>query len=109
MTNIWLALASILGWFVSALAGGGSSFLLMPIVGLFLGTTAISPVITTGGILGNPERAFTYWQKINWTVIFLELPGTIVGGYLGAFMLTQIPVKWVSFLVGLFLLISGIN
>ena len=61
MTNIWLALASILGWFVSTLSGGGISFLLMLIVGLFLGTTAIPPVITTGGILGNAERAFTYW------------------------------------------------
>ena len=109
MTNLWLALASMFGWFVSNIAGGGSSFILMPIVGLFLGTIAIPPVITTGGILGNPERAFTYWQKINWTVIFWELPGTIVGGCLGAFIFTQIPVKWLSFLVGLFLLISGIN
>ena len=109
MTNLWLALASMFGWFVSNIAGGGSSFILMPIVGLFLGTIAIPPVITTGGILGNAERVFNYWQKINWTVIFWELPGTIVGGCLGAFIFTQIPVKWLSFLVGLFLLISGIN
>ena len=53
MTNLWLALASMFGWFVSNIAGGGSSFILMPIVGLFLGTIAIPPVITTGGILGN--------------------------------------------------------
>nr|WP_293099573.1 hypothetical protein [Okeania sp. SIO2F4] len=42
MTYVWLTLASILGWFVSTLAGGGSSFLLMPIVGLFLGTYSYS-------------------------------------------------------------------
>ena len=109
MTNLWLALASMVGWFVSNLAGGGSSFLLMPIVGFFLGTIAIPPVITTGAIIGNAERAFAYRQQINWTVILWELPGAIVGGCLGAFILTQIPVRWLSFLVGLFLLISGIN
>ncbi|MDJ0552954.1 MAG: sulfite exporter TauE/SafE family protein [Microcoleaceae cyanobacterium MO_207.B10] len=109
MTYLWLTLASIVGWFVSTLAGGGSSFLLMPIVGLFLGTIAIAPVITTGAIIGNAERAVAYRQKINWTVIAWELPGAIVGGCLGAFMLTQIPVRWLSFFVGLFLFLSGIN
>ncbi len=109
MTYVWLTLASIAGWFVSTLAGGGSSFLLMPIVGFFLGAIAIPPIITIGGILGNAERAVAYRQKINWTVIYWELPGAIVGGCLGAFMLTQIPVRWLSFFVGLFLFISGIN
>ncbi|NEP06104.1 MAG: sulfite exporter TauE/SafE family protein [Okeania sp. SIO2G4] len=109
MTYLWLALASIVGWFVSTLAGGGSSFILMPVIGLFLGALAIPPIITTGGMIGNAERAFTYRQKINWTVIFWELPGAIVGACLGAFMLTQISVEWLSFLVGLFLVISGIN
>ncbi|WP_293157134.1 TSUP family transporter [Okeania sp. SIO2C9] len=33
----------------------------------------------------------------------------MVGACLGAFMLTQISVGWLSFLVGLFLVISGIN
>jgi len=109
MTYLWLTLASIVGWFVSTLAGGGSSFLLMPIVGLFLGATAIPPIITVGAIIGNAERAVAYRQKINWSVISWELPGAIVGGCLGAFMLTQIPVRWLSFVIGLFLLISGIN
>ncbi len=109
MVYLWLTLASTLGWFVSTLAGGGSSFLLMPIVGIFLGAVAIPPIITTGAILGNAERAFAYREKINWTVICWELPGAIVGACLGAFMLTQIPVRWLSFLVGLFLFIFGIN
>ena len=109
MTYLLLTLASIVGWFVSTLAGGGSSFLLMPIIGLLLGAVAIPPIITTGAILGNAERTITYWQKINWTVISWELPGAIIGGCFGAFMLTQISVRWLSFLVGLFLVISGIN
>lgn len=64
MVYLWLTLASIFGWFVSTLAGGGSSFLLMPIVGIFLGAVAIPPIITTGAILGNAERAFAYREKL---------------------------------------------
>jgi uncharacterized protein len=109
MTYLWLSLASVVGWFVSTLAGGGSSFLLMPILGLFLGTLAIAPIVSTGAIIGNAERAFVYRQKINWKVIRWELPGAMVGGSIGAFMLTQVRVEWLSFLVGLFLLLSGIN
>ncbi len=82
---------------------------MIPIVGLFLGTVAIPPIITTGAILGNAERAVAERQKINWTVIYWELPGAIIGACLGAFMLTKIPVGWLSLLVGLFLVISGIN
>lgn len=74
-----------------------------------MGTIAIPPIITTGAILGNAERAVADRQKINWTVICWELPGAIIGGCLGAFLLTQIPVRWLSFFVGLFLFISGIN
>ncbi|MGA0200726.1 MAG: hypothetical protein ACO3NK_16705, partial [Prochlorotrichaceae cyanobacterium] len=51
---------SILSWFISTIAGGGSSLLLMPIIGFFLGAGAIAPVTTVGGIFGNIERVIAY-------------------------------------------------
>jgi uncharacterized membrane protein YfcA len=107
MTIFWLALAGIVGWFISLLAGGGSALILMPIVGMFLGAVAIAPVITISGLFGNSERVFVYWQKINWDVVKWELPGAIFGGILGAFTLTKLKLDWLSILVGIFLIFSA--
>ncbi len=100
---------SILSWFVSTVAGGGSSLLLMPMVGFFLGATAIAPVITAGAILGNAERVFAYRQHINWSVILWEVPGAIFGSVMGAFILTKVKVEWVGVCVAIFLIVSALN
>ncbi len=104
-----LILASIIAWFLSTVAGGGSSLILMPIIGLSLGALAIPPVITTGAIFGNSERSIAYWKKINWEVIKWELPGAIIGGCLGAFILTTMKMEWLGILIALFLLISTVK
>ncbi|WP_224410107.1 sulfite exporter TauE/SafE family protein [Oscillatoria salina] len=100
---------SILSWFVSTIAGGGSSLLLMPIIGLFLGAAAIAPVTTTGAILGNADRAFAYRKHINWGVILWEVPGAIFGSLMGAFILTKVRVEWIGVFVGIFLIVSALN
>lgn len=53
---LWLGLTSTVGWFFSTLAGGGSSLILIPVVGHLLGAAVVPPVITVGGIFGNIER-----------------------------------------------------
>ena len=100
---------SVLSWFVSTVAGGGSSLLLMPVIGLFLGASAIAPVTTAGAILGNGERVIAYRQHINWGVILWEVPGAIVGSLMGAFILTKVKVEWIGIFVAIFLIISALN
>ena len=106
---IGLICASIIAWFISTLAGGGSSLVLIPIVGFFLTTSAIPSIITVGSIFGNAERAIAYRTKINWKIIYWELPAALVGCCLGALVLTQINLEWLTLLIAIFLLISGIN
>ncbi len=109
MIFVSLCLASALGWFVSSVAGGGSSLILIPIVGLMLGAAAIPPVVTIGCMFGNIERTFAYRQRINWQIIRWELPGALVGSILGAFTLTKLNLEWLSIIVALFLIVFGIN
>jgi uncharacterized protein len=109
MSFLSLILASLLGWFISSLVGGGSSFILMPFIGIFLGAAAIAPVVTIGGILGSSGRAVFYREKINWTVLKWDIPGAIFGAVLGAFALTKIHVDGLKILIGLFLLLSALN
>ncbi len=107
MTFVWLALASVFAWFISMLAGGGSSLVLIPIVGLLVGPAAIPPIITISGILGNTERLFAYWRHIDWKIVWWDLPGAILGAFLGAFTLSRLKVEWIGILVGLFLIASA--
>ncbi|MBE9115551.1 sulfite exporter TauE/SafE family protein [Lusitaniella coriacea LEGE 07157] len=103
-----LVLASITGWFISSVAGGGSPFILMPVVGFFLGTAAIPPVITTGMIFGNTQRIFIYWREIDWGLVWWYLPGAIAGACLGAFLFTHAHIEGLSIILGLFLVLSAI-
>ncbi len=107
MTLIWLSIASAVGWFISSLAGGGSSLILIPMISLFLGTAALAPVITIGGIFGNTERAYTYRQHVDWQVLRWDIPGAVLGACLGAFTFTRLHVEWLGILVAVFLLVSA--
>ena len=107
-TLIGLTLTSVVSWFVSTLSGGGSSLLIMPFIGLFLGAKAIAPVTTIGAILGNGERMIAYRQHVKWDVVFWEMPGAFLGSFAGAFVLTKISVRLVALTVGIFLLVSAL-
>lgn len=106
---IYLALASSVSWFISTITGGGSSFLMMPIIGLVFGSAAIPPVITVSATFGNTERAIVYWKSIRWAVIRWELTGFAAGSYLGAFTLTNIHGDWLTILIALYILFSAIG
>jgi hypothetical protein len=109
MLILCLAVASLLAWFISALAGGGSPLVLIPVVNFFLEAAAVAPVITIGMLLGNAQRALLFWQHIDWKMTRWYLPGAIAGALLGAYTFTQIQVEWVQILIGLFLLATVLS
>jgi hypothetical protein len=109
LSIFWLTLASFASWFISSLAGGGTPMLLIPLIGFFLGSTAVPPVLTIGMLLGHPQRLFLYWQDINWLLMRWYLPGAIAGAILGAFTFTQIHLDWLPILLALFLIISTLS
>ena len=109
MIVFWLTVASFVGWFVSTLAGGGSSLILLPLIGILLGTAAVAPVITTGMLLGNAQRVVLYWPNICWQITGWYLPGAIFGATLGAFIFTKTEITWLNLLLALFLIASVIG
>lgn len=106
MTILLLALASFVAWFISSLAGGGSPFIIIPMVNFLLDPQAVPPVVTTGMLLGNFQRAFVLWQDIDWQLTWWYLPGAVLGAFLGAFVYTQTELQWLQVLLGLFLVTS---
>lgn len=106
MSILLLALASFIAWFISSLAGGGSPFIIIPMVNFLLEPQAIPPVVTTGMLLGNFQRAFVLWRDIDWQLTWWYLPGAVSGAILGAFVFTQTELQWLQVLLGLFLVSS---
>jgi hypothetical protein len=106
MTIVLLLLASFIAWFISSLAGGGSPFIIVPMVNFLLETQAVPPVVTTGMLLGNLQRTFVFWQDIDWQLTWWYLPGGVLGAILGAFVYTQTQLQWLQILLGLFLVSS---
>ena len=106
MSIVFLTLASFSSWFISTLAGGGTPIILIPLIGLFMGSVAVPPVLTTVMLVGHPQRLFLYWQHICWRLMWWYLPGAIVGAILGAFIYTQIQLEWLPILLAIFLIIS---
>lgn len=106
VTVCLLVLASAIAWFISSLAGGGSPFIIVPMVNFLLEAQAVPPVVTTGMLLGNLQRTFMFWQDIDWQLTWWYLPGAVLGAILGAFVYTQTQLQWLQILLGLFLLSS---
>lgn len=104
-----LFVASFVAWFLSMLAGGGSPFILIPMISLMLGAQAVAPVITTGLLIGNAQRGLTFWSDVNWRVTAWYVPGAVVGALIGCYGLTQIHVEGLQLVLGVGLLAMVAN
>ena len=108
MPIVYLSVASFFAWIVSTLAGGGSPFILIPLVNLLMGASAVPPVITIGMFFGNAHRVFLFWREIDWELTAWYAPGAIVGAILGAYTFTQIHLDWLQIVIAIFLIVSAV-
>lgn len=109
MSIILLTLGSFASWLLSTVAGGGTPFIMIPLIGFFLGSAAIPPVLTTVMLCGHPQRLWLYRKDIDWDITWWYLPGAIVGAVLGAIAFTKVEVEWLPLLLAVFLLVSLIS
>jgi uncharacterized membrane protein YfcA len=108
MPIVYLSVVSFFAWIVSTLAGGGSPFVLIPLVSLLMGAAAVPPVITIGMFFGNAHRVFLFWREIDWELTAWYAPGAIAGAILGAYTFTQIHLDWLQIVIAIFLIVSAI-
>ncbi|NCJ08387.1 TSUP family transporter [Synechococcales cyanobacterium C] len=105
MPLLVLGCASFVAWFISMLAGGGSPLVLIPLINVLLGAAAIAPVITTGMLIGNTQRALFFWKDIDWQVTKWHVPGSVFGAIFGSYVFTQIHPEGLQILIGIVLLL----
>ena len=108
MPIVYLSVGSFFAWIVSTLAGGGSPFILIPLVNLLMGAAAVPPVITIGMFFGNAHRVLLFWREIDWLLTAWYAPGAITGAILGAYTFTQIHLDWLQIVIAIFLIVSAV-
>ena len=105
---VYLSVVSFFAWIVSTLAGGGSPFILIPLVNSLMGAAAVPPVITIGMFFGNAHRVLLFWRDIDWELTAWYAPGAIAGAILGAYTFTQIHLDWLQIVIAIFLIVSAL-
>ncbi|MCT7952840.1 sulfite exporter TauE/SafE family protein [Ancylothrix sp. C2] len=106
MSIFFLGLVSFVAWSISAVAGGGSPIVLIPLTSFLLGTQSVAPTITIGMLIGNCQRILMFWKYINWPVSLWYFPGALVGAVLGAYSLSILDLKWLQLVIGIFLIVT---
>lgn len=109
MIALSLVLTSFVAWFLSMLAGGGSPFILIPLVSLWLGTQAVAPVITIGMLMGNAQRGYLLWPHIDWSLTRWYVPGAALGAIIAGYGLTHIHVEGLQLALGVALIAMFLN
>ncbi|MEP2772434.1 MAG: sulfite exporter TauE/SafE family protein [Fulvivirga sp.] len=104
MTYFLLALAGIIAFTISTIAGGGGALLLLPIVGFLLGAQVAAPLVSIGAMVGRPVRLALFWKSIDWNVVKYYLPTALLGALLGSWLFAQMKAEWLQVILGLFLI-----
>lgn len=109
MTLLILASVSLVMWFLSLLAGGGSPLVLIPLVQSLFGAEAVPPVITLGMLVGNGHRSVMFWRQINGPTTLWYLPGAIAGALIGSYGLSRLHFDQLQVIIAIALVLMALN
>lgn len=104
MDYLIVTVAAFVGYVISTIGGGGGSLLLVPVLSFVLGSRAVAPVLSVGEMLSRPVRLVIFWKHIDWDIAKYNIPGSVLGAVLGAYIFAQIELQWLQVIVGLFLI-----
>ncbi|MDF3819853.1 sulfite exporter TauE/SafE family protein [Leptospira sp. 96542] len=97
---------SFIAFFQSTLSGGGAALLLLPILGMVLGSQMIAPVMTIGTSITGFSRLFLFWKHIDWALVrWYAIPSSIAAS-IGSYCLLLADAKWLQLIIGIFLITS---
>lgn len=104
MIYFYLLLAGVISFTLSTLTAGGGAMMLLPVLSLMIGVQNVAPVLNLGNFLGRPVRLVLFWKHIRWELVKYYLPSSMLGAFLGAWLLSSFESKALEFIIGLFLI-----
>lgn len=105
MSDTFLVLASFVTSTLTALVGLGGGTLLISVMPGVLPATAIVPVHGLVQLASNLSRAGFAYDKIRWRLVLPFVVGAVFGAATGSTLVDRVPVDWLPFLLGGFILV----
>ncbi|MDB5273564.1 MAG: hypothetical protein JWO58_1931 [Chitinophagaceae bacterium] len=104
VSGVILFVGALLAFALSAVCGGGASFILIPLLGWILPGAQVPAALSIGTASSSISRIVTFFRNIRWEIVIWFVPPAIPAVWLGAWMLTYINPLYLELLLGLFLL-----
>jgi len=104
LTLVLLSILALAAGVLGGIVGTGSSLILLPLLVLLYGPRVAVPIMGIAAVMANIGRVIAWWREVRWRpVVAYSIPG-IPAAALGAHTLLNIPVSLVDgFLAAFFL------
>lgn len=101
-----LFLVSVLAFIMSALCGGGASFILLPLLGWLLPAAQVPGALSIGTFTSSASRIVVFYKDIRWGIVAWFVPSAIPAVWLGAKLISGINPMLLQLLIGIFLIVN---
>lgn len=101
-----LYFVAVIAFALSAICGGGASFLLLPVLNLVLPGTQVPAALSVGTATSSISRMVIFYKNIRWDIVLWFVPPALPAVYLGAKLLSTIDPVLLELVIGIFLVIN---
>ena len=108
-TTIILFVAVILAFWISAIAGGGASLIILPILNILLPVSLVPFALTIGTFTSSASRIAVFKKNIYWPLFFWFVPFSIPAVFLGVYSLRYVNLVYLQFFIAFFLLLNVVK
>ncbi|MBS2039652.1 sulfite exporter TauE/SafE family protein [bacterium] len=103
-STLFISLAGILAFALSAFCGGGAGLILLPLLGLALPTAQVPAALSLGTASSSLSRLYLFRKSIHWGLSRRFIPAALPACWLGVFMLSRLEPVYLELALSLFLL-----
>lgn len=105
-TVILLFVSVVIAFWISSIAGGGASLIILPLLNTVLPVSHVPFSLTIGTFTSSASRIAVFKKNIYWPLFFWFVPFSIPAVFLGVFCLRYINPVYLQFFIAIFLILN---
>ncbi len=99
-------IVAVAAFALSAVCGGGASFILLPVLGWVLPAAQVPAALSVGTAASSVSRMAVFRKNIRWDIVVWFVPPALPAVWLGARLLSSVDPVLLELLIGLFLVVN---